>query len=62
MFCIEVFDIQNYIFTIEFLFVTYKLRIFVDGLIVVCLTYMYYCFFECQLAIMHNVIVYHINV
>lgn len=40
MFCIDVFDIQNYIFTIEFLFVTYKLRVFVDGLIVVCLTYM----------------------
>lgn len=35
MFCIDVFDIQNYIFTIEFLFVTYKLRVFVDGLIVV---------------------------
>lgn len=40
MFCIDVFDIQNYIFTIEFLFVTYKLRVFVDGLNVVCLTYM----------------------
>lgn len=40
MFCIDVFDIQNYIFTIEFLLVTYKLRVFVDGLIVVCLTYM----------------------
>lgn len=40
MFCIDVFDIQNYIFTIEFLFVTYKLRVFVDGFIVVCLTYM----------------------
>lgn len=61
MFCIlDVFDIQSYIFTIEFLFIAYKFQsLFIDWSL---FNIHVLLFFKCQLAIMHNVIVYHINV